>query len=304
MPNFLETINFPEQAKMLQTAKDKKQAFETLILENEDDKKKAKSDRAEINKTLKEFKTQAKTVRDKVIGEFDTKVKEVVKVLDETQNLLKEKVEDYDLTWKHERENWVFEAIKLRITDDIDDFIDFYVLDDPRYENVSLTEKKIAEELDVKVAKIKSDLLVAQAISPQVAAIYKECLDIPTAIARDKQQQEEQARREAIAKAEAERQERERQEILARQKELERQAMVEAEITEAKENGEVINADKIREINQRADDYAEKEALKMASFTVRFEYKESDYPLSWQNPLADLEKRLQDLENVEVIKND
>ncbi|MCS6716065.1 hypothetical protein NOM03_17235, partial [Proteus terrae] len=174
-------------------------------------------------------------------------------------------------------------------------------LDDPRYLNTSMTEKKIAEDLDNKVSKIKSDLQVAQAISPQVAAIYKECLDIPEAIARDKRQQEEQAKREAIAKAAAEREEAERKKALEREKEIAREAMVKSELEEAKENGEVIDAQKMVEINAKADTYAVKEEVKVATFTVTFEYKDSDYPLAWENPIDDIKERLQGLSNVKVL---
>ncbi|MFK4951614.1 hypothetical protein ACI1S3_06040 [Lactococcus garvieae] len=204
---YLKTINFPEYSKLLAAAKENKERINSLVINNDSDKKMFKEERAKTNKFIKEFKANAKAVREKVLGEFDPKVKELSSVLEETQLLCKDKIEDYDLTWKHERENWVLAAINLRITDDISEFIDVDTLDNPRYLNASMTEKKIAEDLDNKVSKIKSDLQVAQAISPQVAAIFKECLDIPEAIAQDKRQQEEQAKREAIAKAAAEREE-------------------------------------------------------------------------------------------------
>lgn len=298
---YLKTINFPEYSKLLTAAKENKERINSLVINNDSDKKMFKEERAKTNKFIKEFKANAKAVREKVLGEFDPKVKELSSVLEETQLLCKDKIEDYDLTWKHERENWVLAAINLRITDDISEFVDVDTLDDPRYLNASMTEKKIAEDLDNKVSKIKSDLQVAQAISPQVAAIFKECLDIPEAIARDKRQQEEQAKREAIAKAAAEREEAERKKALEREKELARQAMIKSELEEAKENGEVIDAQKMVEINAKADTYAEKEEIKVATFTVTFEYKDSDYPLAWENPIDDIKERLQGLSNVKVL---
>lgn len=298
---YLKTINFPEYSKLLAAAKENKERINSLVINNDSDKKMFKEERAKTNKFIKEFKANAKAVREKVLGEFDPKVKELSSILEETQLLCKDKIEDYDLTWKHERENWVLAAINLRITDDISEFVDVDTLDDPRYLNASMTEKKIAEDLDNKVSKIKSDLQVAQAISPQVAAIFKECLDIPEAIARDKRQQEEQAKREAIAKAVAEREEAERKKALEREKELARQAMIKSELEESKENGEVIDAQKMVEINAKADTYAEKEEIKVATFTVTFEYKDSDYPLAWENPIDDIKERLQGLSNVKVL---
>lgn len=298
---YLKTINFPEYSKLLAAAKENKERINSLVINNDSDKKMFKEERAKTNKFIKEFKANAKAVREKVLGEFDPKVKELSSILEETQLLCKDKIEDYDLTWKHERENWVLAAINLRITDDISEFVDVDTLDDPRYLNASMTERKIAEDLDNKVSKIKSDLQVAQAISPQVAAIFKECLDIPEAIARDKRQQEEQAKREAIAKAAAEREEAERKKALEREKELARQAMIKSELEEAKENGEVIDAQKMVEINAKADTYAEKEEIKVATFTVTFEYKDSDYPLAWENPIDDIKERLQGLSNVKVL---
>lgn len=298
---YLKTINFPEYSKLLAAAKENKERINSLVINNDSDKKMFKEERAKTNKFIKEFKANAKAVREKVLGEFDPKVKELSSVLEETQLLCKDKIEDYDLTWKHERENWVLAAINLRITDDISEFVDVDTLDNPRYLNASMTEKKIAEDLDNKVSKIKSDLQVAQAISPQVAAIFKECLDIPEAIAQDKRQQEEQAKREAIAKAAAEREEAERKKALDREKELARQAMIKSELEEAKENGEVIDAQKMVEINAKADTYAEKEEIKVATFTVTFEYKDSDYPLAWENPIDDIKERLQGLSNVKVL---
>lgn len=298
---YLKTINFPEYSKLLAAAKENKERINSLVINNDSDKKMFKEERAKTNKFIKEFKANAKAVREKVLGEFDPKVKELSSILEETQLLCKDKIEDYDLTWKHERENWVLAAINLRITDDISEFVDVDTLDDPRYLNASMTEKKIAEDLDNKVSKIKSDLQVAQAISPQVAAIFKECLDIPEAIARDKRQQEEQAKREAIAKAAAEGEEAERKKALEREKELARQAMIKSELEEAKENGEVIDAQKMVEINAKADTYAEKEEIKVATFTVTFEYKDSDYPLAWENPIDDIKERLQGLSNVKVL---
>ncbi|WP_341784923.1 hypothetical protein [Lactococcus petauri] len=298
---YLKTINFPEYSKLLAAAKENKERINSLVINNDSDKKMFKEERAKTNKFIKEFKANAKAIREKVLGEFDPKVKELSYVLEETQLLCKDKIEDYDLTWKHERENWVLAAINLRITDDISEFVDVDTFDDPRYLNASMTEKKIAEDLDNKVSKIKSDLQVAQAISPQVAAIFKECLDIPEAIAQDKRQQEEQAKREAIAKAAAEREEAERKKALEREKELARQAMIKSELEEAKENGEVIDAQKMVEINAKADTYAEKEEIKVATFTVTFEYKDSDYPLAWENPIDDIKERLQGLSNVKVL---
>ena len=297
----MKTINFPEYSKLLAAAKENKERINSLVINNDSDKKMFKEERAKTNKFIKEFKANAKAVREKVLGEFDPKVKELSSVLEETQLLCKDKIEDYDLTWKHERENWVLAAINLRITDDISEFVDVDTLDNPRYLNASMTEKKIAEDLDNKVSKIKSDLQVAQAISPQVAAIFKECLDIPEAIAQDKRQQEEQAKREAIAKAAAEREEAESKKALEREKELARQAMIKSELEEAKENGEVIDAQKMVEINAKADTYAEKEEIKVATFTVTFEYKDSDYPLAWENPIDDIKERLQGLSNVKVL---
>lgn len=298
---YLKTINFPEHAKLLAAAKENKERIDSLVINNDSDKKMLKEERAKTNKFIKEFKANAKAVREKVLGEFDPKVKELSSVLEETQLLCKDKIEDYDLNWKHERENWVLEAINLRITDDISEFVDIDALDDPRYLNASMNEKKIAEDLDNKVSKIKSDLQIAQAISPQVVALFKECLDIPEAIAKDKRQQEEQAKREAIAKAAAEREEADRKKALEREKELARQAMVKSELEEAKGNGEVIDAQKMVEINAKADTYAEKEEIKVAKFTVTFEYKESDYPLAWENPIDDIQERLQGLSNVKVM---
>lgn len=298
---YLKTINFPEQVKLLAAAKENKERLESLIINNDEDKKMIKSERADVNKFLKEFKAETKKVKDKVVGEFDGKVKELSTVLDETQLMLKEKVEEYDITWKNERENFIKDASKFRITEDISDFVSTSDLYDSKFMNTSVSEKKIAEALDEKVSKIKSDLAIAKAISPQVEAIFKETLDVTVAIAKDKQQQEEQAKREAIAKAAAEHEAKEREEALIRQKERERQAMIETELTEAKENGEVIDAEKMQEINKKADNYAEKEAIKKASFTVTFEYKESDYPMAWQGPDADLKERLQGLDNLSIV---
>lgn len=298
---YLKTINFPEQVKLLAAAKENKARLESLIINNDEDKKMIKSERADVNKFLKEFKAETKKVKDKVVGEFDGKVKELSTVLDETQLMLKEKVEEYDVAWKNERENFIKDASKFRITDDISDFVSTNDLYDSKFMNTSVSEKKIAEALDEKVSKIKSDLAIAKAISPQVEAIFKETLDVTVAIAKDKQQQEEQAKREAIAKAAAEREAKEREAALIRQKERERQAMIETELTEAKENGEVIDAEKMQEINKKADNYAEKEAIKKASFTVTFEYKESDYPMAWQGPDADLKERLQGLDNLSIV---
>lgn len=298
---YLKTINFPEQVKLLAAAKENKARLESLIINNDEDKKMIKSERADVNKFLKEFKAETKKVKDKVIGEFDGKVKELSTVLDETQLMLKEKVEEYDVAWKNERENFIKNASKFRITDDISDFVSTNDLYDSKFMNTSVSEKKIVEALDEKVSKIKSDLAIAKAISPQVEAIFKETLDVTVAIAKDKQQQEEQAKREAIAKAAAEREAKEREAALIRQKERERQAMIETELTEAKENGEVIDAEKMQEINKKADNYAEKEAIKKANFTVTFEYKESDYPMAWQGPDADLKERLQGLDNLSIV---
>lgn len=298
---YLKTINFPEQVKLLAAAKENKARLESLIINSDEDKKMIKSERADVNKFLKEFKAETKKVKDKVVGEFDNKVKELSTVLDETQLMLKDKVENYDVTWKNKRESFIEDASKFRITDDISDFVSTNDLYDSKFMNTSVTEKKIAETLDEKVSKIKSDLAIAKAISPQVEAIFKETLDVTVAIAKDKQQQEEQAKREAIAKAAAEREVKEREEALIRQKERERQAMIETELTEAQVNGEVIDAEKMQEINKKADNYAEKEAIKKASFTVTFEYKESDYPMAWQGPDADLKERLQGLDNLSIV---
>ena len=298
---YLKTINFPEQVKLLAAAKENKARLASLIINNDEDKQMIKKERAKTNKTIKEFKAEAKKVRDVKVGEFDKKVTELNTILDETQLMLKEKVEEYDVAWKNERENFIKDASKFRITDDISEFVSTNDLYDSKFMNTSVSEKKIAEALDEKVSKIKSDLAIAKAISPQVEAIFKETLDVTVAIAKDKQQQEEQAKREAIAKAAAEREAKEREEALIRQKERERQAMIETELTEAKENGEVIDAEKMQEINKKADNYAEKEAIKKASFTVTFEYKEADYPMIWQGPDADLKERLQGLDNLSIV---
>ena len=89
---YLKTINFPEQVKLLAAAKENKARLESLIINNDEDKKMIKSERADVNKFLKEFKAETKKVKDKVVGEFDGKVKELSTVLDETQLMLKEKL--------------------------------------------------------------------------------------------------------------------------------------------------------------------------------------------------------------------
>lgn len=299
---YLQTIEFKEFDKMIADAQKENQNIQERLLLDDDDKAKAKNDRADTNKMIASFKEQAKKVKDEKIGLFNSKVKQVIDALEANQLLFKEKVEQYDEKWKNKRQEFIRTIINFNISEDVAEFVKPMMLYDKRYLNATVTETKIKEDVANKVSKIKADFKIAQTISAQVAELFKTTLDVTQAIEIDKQQQEEQARREAIAKAEAERQERERQEILARQKERERQAMVEAELAEAKENGEVVNAEKISEINQKANEYANKEAVKVAAFTVSFEYKDSDYPMAWQNPLADLEERLQGLEKVEVLQ--
>ena len=142
---YLKTINFPEQVKLLAAAKENKARLESLIINNDEDKKMIKSERADVNKFLKEFKAETKKVKDKVVGEFDGKVKELSTVLDETQLMLKEKLEDYDITWKNKREKFIEDASKFRITDDISNFVSTNDLYDSKFMNTSVSEKKIAE---------------------------------------------------------------------------------------------------------------------------------------------------------------
>jgi hypothetical protein len=297
--NYLQTIDFPEFDTMLAAANESLANDREILILDDADKKDAKAKRAELNKTLKDFKANAKQVRDTVIGNFDSKVKEVATVLDKNQNLWKEKIEVYDANWKAERMDFIREVINANVTPDID-FIDKNFLFEQSYQNATTTENQVKKSVAEKCEKIRTDYKIAQTISAQVAEIFKTTLDVAKSIEIDKQQQEEQARREAVAKAEQERAERERLEILERQKERERQAMIEAELAEAKENGEVIDAEKIQEINKHAADYAEKESVKVATFTVKFEYKDSDYKMAWENPLEDVKERLQGLQNLEV----
>lgn len=299
---YLKTINFPEFVKMSEKVKTELEADRSLIIGDDKQKKTIKTERAQLNSTLKEFKSNASQVREKVIGEFNAKVKDITDTLDAHQKLLAQKVSDYNQAWIDSRRDFISKAISSRLTDDID-FVRFDQLNDSRYLNETTTEKKIITDLDYKVSNIKTDYQVAQTISAQVAEIFKQTLDVAKAIEIDKQQQEEQARREAVAKAEAERLERERLEALERQKERDREAMIQVELDEARENGEVIDAERVREAAAVADGYAQKEAVKVISFTVKFEYKDSDYPMAWEDPSSDVNERLQGLKNLEVTQN-
>lgn len=294
----LQTIAFDNFEVFKEEIERKKKRDVSLVINSDDDKKFVKKQRAQANKEFADFKAKSKQIRDTVIGGFDDKVKEVKDLYDSWQNGLKENVEQYDEKFKADRLEFIRKTITLYVKEL--DFVELNSLHEKSYLNTTVTESKIIESVSGKVAKIRSDLAVAQAISPQVAELYKRTLDVPEAIRIDKEQQAEVERRRLIEEAEQARLEQARLDEIERQNKIKAEEIEMAEIEEARSNGEVIDAERVMEAKAVAKKVMAKREVKKATFTISFEYTDDNYPLAWETPLTDLQERLQGLTRLDI----
>ena len=200
------TFNY-EQLKNALSARLKKYK-ELVVTENAINE--AKADRAGLNKLETMLKDKQKEIQQKLLGGFDTKLKELRGMVSEASGSIDAQVKAFEQKEKDEKKNKIAELYKARIGE-LKDVLLFSQLFDERYLNKGFTLKAIGDELADKIDTARKDLSVIDQLKVDAEIVtavkdyYLRTLDLSGALAEKTRLEEQKAKlAELKAKQEAE----------------------------------------------------------------------------------------------------
>lgn len=161
--------------------------------------KEAKEDRAGLNKLKTALETKRKEVKKEVMAPytaFEAKMKELVALIDKPILAIDAQVKEFDEQTKQAKRQDIAEAYGTIIPDELKDIIPLEAIMKPEWLNVSVTLKKIGEELEDIAKRTKTDMMVIDTVEPEYQAAVREeyiaTRDVEKALAKKKAIQEAQ----------------------------------------------------------------------------------------------------------------
>lgn len=213
---FIKSIEWNHEEIKAEVA-EKMKEYAAMVY-SEDQIKEAKADRAKLNKFVQALETKRKEIKKQCLQpyeSFETKMKEIVALVNEPIALIDSQVKGYEEQRKAEKLEKIkeyfeslpqiegFEELKLE---------QFF---DNKWLNSSVSLKKATEEISTICGEIKGNLEMLQNLPEfgfEAVAVYKETLDVTTAVNKAKRMadiQKAKAEREAeLARMAAEAEER------------------------------------------------------------------------------------------------
>lgn len=212
--------------------------------ENKPERKKDIATLRKIKKSVDDRRKEIKSIWLKPYDEFERKVKEVMALIDEPINLIDDQVkelEDQERRQKKAEINQYFSIAAGAYTE----WLTLEQIYDPKWENASVSLKKVREEIDQKLNEIRAALaslgLSVSDAKDEAVERYKADLNLTAALAYINQYEAQRAR---IQQAEAERRQREQEQMLERERqrirEDERRRVQEEQVIRQEARQEVI----------------------------------------------------------------
>lgn len=196
-------FNF-EEIKLEISEKLKK--FENLVY-TDDQVKDAKSDRASLNKlkkALQDEKTRRKKEYLKPFEDFESKINEIIKLIDAPVSLIDKQVKEFEEKKKADKR---IEIGSFWETTEHPEWLTLAKLFDERWLNATYTMKQIQADINGWINRINSEIKTLQQLedfSFEAIETYKRSLDMNQAIAEGKRLADIQKRKEEEARRKAE----------------------------------------------------------------------------------------------------
>ena len=211
--------------------------------ENKADRKKDIATLRKMKKAVDDRRKEVKSIWMKPYDEFERKVKEVMSLIDEPINLIDDQVKELEDRERRQKKAEIREYFSTA-AGEYTEWLTLEQIYDPKWENASVSLKKVREEIDQRINEIKAALaslsLSVSDVKEEAIERYKSDLNLTAALAYINQYEAQRAR---IQQAEAERRQREQEQMLER----ERQRIREDERRRAQEE-QVIRQEARREV--------------------------------------------------------
>lgn len=211
--------------------------------ENKADHKKDIATLRKMKKAVDDRRKEVKSIWMKPYDEFERKVKEVMSLIDEPINLIDDQVKELEDRERRQKKAEIREYFSTA-AGEYTEWLTLEQIYDPKWENASVSLKKVREEIDQRINEIKAALaslsLSVSDVKEEAIERYKSDLNLTAALAYINQYEAQRAR---IQQAEAERRQREQEQMLER----ERQRIREDERRRAQEE-QVIRQEARREV--------------------------------------------------------
>lgn len=191
------TFNY-EQLKTSLTRKLKK--YKELVV-TEDAIKDAKEDRADLNKLEKILADKSKDIQAKILGGFDTKMKELRGMIKDTSLSIDNQVKAFEQIVKDQKRKDI-EQIYSENIGELKEILPLNNFFQSTWLNTTVTIKKAEAELIAFIAKVRQDLTVIDTLNSeftlQVKDNYLRTFDLSAALAEKARLEESKKRIEAI----------------------------------------------------------------------------------------------------------
>lgn len=211
--------------------------------ENKADRKKDIATLRKMKKAVDDRRKEVKSIWLKPYDEFERKVKEVMSLIDEPINLIDDQVKELEDRERRQKKAEIREYFSTA-AGEYTEWLTLEQIYDPKWENASVSLKKVREEIDQRINEIQAALaslsLSVSDVKEEALERYKSDLNLTAALAYINQYEAQRAR---IQQAEAERRQREQEQMLER----ERQRIREDERRRAQEE-QVIRQEARREV--------------------------------------------------------
>ena len=213
----IEKITFPEVIEFnfeeLKQEITNRVAMYANMVYTEDQVKQAKADRANLNKFVKALSDERIKVKKqcmKPYEEFESKVNELSKIVQEPIKMIDKQVKEYEEQKKRDK---LDEITNFFNSTDHPEWLHISQIMNEKWLNISVSMKSILEEIDSKIEQIKNDLATLSNLPEfgfEATEVYKSTLDINKALNEGRRLSEIQKRKaeheaeQARLKAEAE----------------------------------------------------------------------------------------------------
>jgi hypothetical protein len=163
------TFNY-EQLKASLTRRLKK--YNELVV-TEDAIKDAKEDRAELNSMEKVLAGKSKEIITKVLGGFDVNIKELRGMIKDASNIIDVQVKSFEQAVKDKKRKDI-EQIYAENIGELKDLLSLNNFFQDTWLNVTVSMKKVTEELTAFIAKVRQDLIVIDTLNSEYALQIKD----------------------------------------------------------------------------------------------------------------------------------
>ncbi len=192
------------------------------LVYTEDTIKEAKTDRANLNKFKDAIETRRKEIKKaclKPYEDFESKVKEIVAMIDEPIKAIDDQVKNFEQIKKDEKLTTIKQFFLDKV-DDLEKLVSFEKIFNQKWLNVTYKETDIHKEITDLLDRVRSDLEALNALETpnlmQLKDFYLKDFDL-TATLQEKKRLEEQAARIAEHEARMQQEKQVAQESVARQ---------------------------------------------------------------------------------------